>query len=122
MVVNDLLKRGLLEKPVDIELVFGLQSFNYAHPVKFMDMLRELPHDVIYFATGMGNYQLPMNVMSIVNGGHVRVGLEDTVEFTPGVLAKSSAQLVARIRHIAEACNRKIATPAQAREMLGLKE
>ena len=122
MVVRDLLKNDLLEKPVDIEMVFGLQTFNYAHPAKFMDMIRELPKDVIYFATGMGVYQLPMNIMSIVNGGHVRVGLEDTVEYTPGVLAESSAQMVKRIRRIAEDCNRTIATPDQAREMLGLRK
>ncbi len=121
MVLNDLLKRDLLEKPVDVELVFGLQNFNYAHPMKFLDMLRELPHGVIYFAAGMGSYQLPMNVMSIISGGHVRVGLEDTVEYTPGVPAESSAQLVKRVRRIAEDCNRRIATPAQAREMLGLR-
>ncbi len=71
---------------------------------------------------GTGPYQIPMNVLGIVLGGHVRVGLEDNIYYRKGEKATGNAQLVARIRRIAEEMNREVATPAQAREMLGLPQ
>ena len=61
-----------------------------------------------------------MNVMGIIMGGHVRVGMEDNIYYKKGEPVKSNAQVVARVRRIAEELNREVATVAQAREMLGL--
>ena len=120
MVVNGLIKKGLVKPPFVTELLFGFRAMNAAHPTKFMDMLKELPRDAVFFSGAKGLYGLPMNVMSILNGGHVRVGIGDTREFAKGVEAESTAQLVARIKDIAEKTGRKTASPAQTREMLGL--
>jgi len=61
-----------------------------------------------------------MNVMGIIMGGHVRVGMEDNIYYKKGEKVKSNAQVVARVKRIAEEMNREVATVAQAREMLGL--
>jgi len=59
-------------------------------------------------------------VLAIVMGGHVRVGFEDNVYYSRGVLAQSNAQLVARVARIAREVGREIATPAETRKMLGI--
>ena len=69
---------------------------------------------------GIGPYQLPMTTMGILLGGHVRVGMEDNVYYRRGQLLKSNAEAVERVVRIARDMNREIATPAQARAMLGL--
>jgi 3-keto-5-aminohexanoate cleavage enzyme len=63
-----------------------------------------------------------MTTMGILLGGHVRVGLEDNVYARRGQLYKSNAEAVERIARIAQELNREIATPTQAREMLGLSQ
>ncbi len=82
--------------------------------------MNELPAESLWFAIGVGPYQLPMNVMAVMLGGHVRVGMEDNLYFRRGQKVKGNAELVARIARIAREMNREVATPAQAREMLGL--
>ena len=62
-----------------------------------------------------------MNTMAIIMGGHVRVGLEDNIYYKKGQLFKSNAEAVERIVRVARDLNREIATPAQARAMLGIK-
>jgi 3-keto-5-aminohexanoate cleavage enzyme len=71
---------------------------------------------------GTGGYQLPMNMIGILMGGHVRVGMEDNVYYKRGQLLKNNAEAVQRIVRIATELNRPIATPAQAREMMGLSQ
>ena len=63
-----------------------------------------------------------MNTLGIILGGHVRVGMEDNLYYKKGEKIKSNAQLVERVKRIAEELNRPIATVAQAREMLGLPQ
>jgi len=65
---------------------------------------------------------LSMNVLAIAMGGHARTGLEDNLYYRRGELARSNAQLVARLTRIARECGREPATPAEAREMLGLAQ
>ena len=64
---------------------------------------------------------MPFCTQSVLLGGNARVGLEDSLYIGKGELARSNAEQVARIRMIVEALGREIATPAEAREMLGLK-
>jgi 3-keto-5-aminohexanoate cleavage enzyme len=85
-------------------------------------MINETPENAIYIVPGIGPYQLPMNVMAIIMGGHVRVGLEDNIYYKRGELSSGTAQQVARIRRISEEMNRPLATPAEARAMLGLPQ
>ena len=118
--VNDLISKDLIDPPYIVQFVMGFQTGSYACPQNLMNMIENCPKDCIFFVPGVGAYQLPMNVMGIILGGHVRVGLEDNVYYRKGELAKNSAQQVERIRRISEEMNRPIATVAQAREMIGL--
>jgi len=63
--------------------------------------------------------QLPMTTMAVLLGGHVRVGLEDNLFLKKGVLARNE-ELVARARHLAEDLQREVATPDEARQIMGL--
>jgi 3-keto-5-aminohexanoate cleavage enzyme len=80
-----------------------------------------LPSEEIHWGVaGIGRFQLPMAVHATVMGGHVRVGFEDNIWFNKGELAKSNAQLVERVAKISRDIGREVATPTQARQMLGL--
>jgi 3-keto-5-aminohexanoate cleavage enzyme len=85
-----------------------------------MHMIQNMPSESMFSVIGIGAYQLPLHVLSIILGGHVRVGMEDNVYYRRGELATSNAQFVERIVRIANELGREVATPAQARQMLGL--
>jgi uncharacterized protein (DUF849 family) len=70
---------------------------------------------------GAGRHQIPFCTQSVMMGGNVRVGLEDSLNISRGKLAQSNAEQVAKIRRIIEELGLEAATPAQARAMLGLK-
>jgi len=86
-------------------------------------MINALPADSVWGATGIGRFQLPVNTAAIAAGGHVRVGIEDSIyyDYEKTQLA-SNRQLTERIVRIANELQRPIATPAQARVMIGLDE
>ena len=90
-------------------------------PQALMYLLSELPPDATWTVAGIGAAQLPLATLAIVLGGHVRVGFEDNVYYRKGELAASNAQLVARIARLAAELDRPLATPAQARQLLGIK-
>jgi uncharacterized protein (DUF849 family) len=77
--------------------------------------------DYAFSVLAAGRHQIPLTTMAATLGGHVRVGLEDSLMIARGTLAKSNAEQVAKIRRIVEELGREVATPAQARDMLGLK-
>ncbi|MGA3127644.1 MAG: 3-keto-5-aminohexanoate cleavage protein [Candidatus Korobacteraceae bacterium] len=116
---QNLISQELVRKPYWTQLIFGP---NHEPPTLacFSAMLSCLPPDSMFSMIGLGPYQLPMITMAILLGGHVRVGMEDNVFYRRDELAKSNAQFVERVVRIAKELDRDIATPAQAREMLGL--
>jgi 3-keto-5-aminohexanoate cleavage enzyme len=71
---------------------------------------------------GVGRFQLPLAVQALVMGGHVRVGFEDNIFYRKGEIAKSNAQLVERISRLAHELGREVATPEQARQLLGIHQ
>ncbi|MGR3469259.1 MAG: 3-keto-5-aminohexanoate cleavage protein [Shimia sp.] len=77
--------------------------------------------DAQWCAAGIGAHQLTLNEWAVAAGGHARTGLEDNVRLDRHTLAPSNAALVARVADICARHNRPVATPAQAREMLGLR-
>jgi uncharacterized protein (DUF849 family) len=77
--------------------------------------------DYAFSVLAAGRHQMPLVTMSAAMGGHVRVGLEDSLTIARGRLARSNAEQVAKIRRIVEELGRAPATPSEAREMLGLK-
>jgi 3-keto-5-aminohexanoate cleavage enzyme len=83
-------------------------------------MLDLLPQDSIWFASGIGKHSLNMAALTMILGGHPRVGLEDTIYYSAGVLAKSNAELVSRVVRIAGELGKEIASPDEARRLLGL--
>ncbi len=81
---------------------------------------RLVPNGVPWMVTAIGRHNFPMMAVTLALGGHIRTGLEDVVYMAPGEYAESNAQLVARARALCEAIGRPVATPVQAREILGI--
>ena len=119
-VIHDLIEKGLVQKPYWIQTVMGYQTSSYPTVDNVLQLVRELPDDALWLCAGVGPFQLPMTTLATLLGGHVRVGLEDNVYYRRGAPATSNAQLGDRAVRIARELNREVATPAQAREMLGL--
>ncbi len=117
-VVQDLIAQGLVEPPYDIQFVMGFQTGSFPTPANLLTLVSELPPSSVFSVIGVGPFQMPMNVMGILLGGHVRVGMEDNVYYSKGRKLKNNAEAVARIVRIAREMGREIATPQQAREML----
>lgn len=119
-VVNNLIEKGLVSSPYLVQLVLGSISAVYATPWNMLALVNELPEGSLLFVAGLGPYQLSMIMMSIILGGHVRVGMEDNVYYKKGRLLQSNAEAVERTVRLAADMNREVATPLQARKMLGL--
>ncbi|RZJ26888.1 MAG: 3-keto-5-aminohexanoate cleavage protein [Haliea sp.] len=119
------LQRGLLEPPLFVQSVFGLRGGIGTHAEDVLHMQRtadRLFGDRYYWSVlGAGSAQMRIAVQSAVLGGHVRVGLEDSLWIGRGKLATSNAEQVAKVRRILEELGLEVATPAQARAMLQLK-
>jgi len=79
-----------------------------------------VPPGVPWMVTAIGRHNYPMMAVTVALGGHIRTGLEDVVYVAPGEYAESNAQLVARARILCDAIGRPVATPAEARELLGI--
>ncbi len=119
-VVRDLIDNGLVQKPYWIQTVMGYQTASYPTVENILGLLKEFPKDAIWLCSAIGAFQLPLTTLSTLMGGHVRVGLEDNVYYARGQKATGNAQLVERTVRIARELNRPVATPGQAREILGL--
>ncbi|WP_436343191.1 3-keto-5-aminohexanoate cleavage protein [Natronorubrum sp. FCH18a] len=117
---HGLLERRDLADPVYATLIFGPGTLTPPRPRNFLNAIDNLPDGARFNTLGFGQHQLPFATMGIVFGGHVRVGLEDNVYYRRGELAESNAQLVSRVARVAGELGREVATPAQAREILGL--
>ena len=115
------LAKGLLDAPAHFDLVLGVPGAMPGTPKALMYLLGELPPGATWTVAGIGAAQLPLAVQAIVLGGHVRVGFEDNVYYRKGELASSNAQLVARIARLARELERPVATPSEARALLGIR-
>jgi 3-keto-5-aminohexanoate cleavage enzyme len=112
-------ERGLIESPVLFNLVLGVKGALPFTPHSFMHMWDTVPDDAQFNVTGVARSQLPLSVLSTILGGHVRVGLEDNLYYSYGELA-TNVELVERAVRIANEAQREVATPAEARELLGI--
>jgi uncharacterized protein (DUF849 family) len=118
--------QGLIKPPFFIQMVFGILGGLGAEPENMAVMRttadRLFGRENYYFSIlGAGRHQMAFVTMGAIMGGNVRVGLEDSVFLSKGVKAETNAQQVRKIRHILEELSFEIATPAEARQMLGLK-
>jgi 3-keto-5-aminohexanoate cleavage enzyme len=80
-----------------------------------------IPKDSTWSIIGIGRSHLPMSVMALAMGGHIRVGMEDNIYYDRGELVKKNSQFVERIVRIAEEYGRPVATPEETREILSLQ-
>jgi 3-keto-5-aminohexanoate cleavage enzyme len=123
MVYNALyyLKKGVLEAPLHFQFVLGAAG-GMAATVENLVFLKSLiPADSTWGALGIGKGHLPILYASLALDGHVRVGMEDNIFYAPKVLAKSNADFVERTKRTAFEIGKEIATPAEARQILNLK-
>jgi len=115
-----LVEQGLVTPPLHFDFVLGNKGSLPASPRNLMFLSESIPPDSTWMAAAVGRWQTPMAMMAMAMGGHVRVGLEDNIYYRRGELA-TNEQLVARVARMAEEVGRAVATPDEAREMLGLK-
>lgn len=118
-----LLDRGLLRPPAHVQFVLGIPNALPARRQVLEFMIRELYDlmpDATWTAAGIGRHQLEVNRWCLELGGHARTGLEDNLRYDKTRLAKSNAELVARVTEICGEYDRHPATPAEARQILGL--
>jgi 3-keto-5-aminohexanoate cleavage enzyme len=121
--VQDLVDLGLVEAPYFIQFVMGYQMSPWATPRNLINFVEQLPQHCLVEVSGLGPFQLPMTTLAMILGAQmVRVGMEDNIYYGRGRLLKRNAEAVERAVRIAQELNREIATPAQAREMLGLSQ
>lgn len=118
-------ERGLVKAPFFIQSVFGLRGAIGAHVEDLLHMRRTADrlfgNSYQWSILAAGKHQLPMATMGSLMGANVRVGLEDSLYIGRGELATSNAQQVTKIRKVLEELGMEIATPDEARQMLGLK-
>ncbi len=124
--LDHIVNKGFISPPLHLQFVMGV-----------LGAIRGTPEDLTYLKTkaevlfgrenftwsviGVGAAEINLSTMAIHMGGHVRVGLEDNIFIKKGVLAKSNAELVSKVVHLAEVLGREIASPTDARRILGLK-
>ncbi len=118
-----LLDRGLLEAPLHVQFVLGIPGALPARRKVLEFLLAELNEALpgsTWTAAGIGRHQLEVNRWALELGGHLRTGLEDNVRFDKSRLAASNAELVARLAGLCADYGAHAASPAEAREILGL--
>jgi 3-keto-5-aminohexanoate cleavage enzyme len=121
--VMDLIDHGLIEAPYLVQFVMGYGMSPWATPRNLVNFVEQLPAQTILEVSGVGPFQLTMTTMAIILGAQiVRVGMEDNVYYKRGQLLESNAEAVERAVRMARELNREIATPALARQMLGLSQ
>ena len=119
VMVKDLIKEGLLDDPIMIQLCMGIAYGAPDDPNTFMAMVNQLPNDCVFSAFSISRMQLPFVAQSVLAGGNVRVGLEDNLYLDRGQLA-TNGQLVERARKILENMNVSVMSPADVRTKLKL--
>ena len=115
-----LYKKGLLDGPLHFNIVLGVNGAMSATPRDLVYMVESLPKDSTWCATGIGKNEFDLAAVAMVMGGNVRVGFEDNLYLEKGILAKNNGELVKKVVQLANILKRDIATPADARRILGL--
>lgn len=117
-----LTSKGFIKEPALFHFFFGSwrKGTMDATARTLLYLIDRLPPRAIWTVTGHGEDAFPMAVLSIVNGGHARIGFEDTIYLSKGQMATSNAQLVSKLTRMATELDVEIATPKEARAMLGI--
>ncbi len=119
--LEKLAKEGVVEPPFHVQFVLGVPGALSGDV--FWDLaplIQRLPEESTWGVAGVGRFELPLAAVALATGGNVRVGLEDNIYYTKGVLGRSNAQLVERVVRLATELGRGVATPDEARAILGI--
>ena len=120
LLAKKFLENGYVKGPGMFQICLGIAWGQPATPEAMTYMRSLLPPDATWFAFGISLWQFPMVAQAVLLGGHPRVGLEDNIYLEKGKLAPSNAALVEKAAKIIEVLGDQVATPADARQMLGL--
>ena len=120
--IKRMIEEGYFEPPYFFQLVMLPRGTMPPRPGLLLEVLKELPENSQWMAVALAKEQLPMNAMGIILGGHVRTGFEDNFYYRRGEKAKSNAQMVERVVRLCNDLNRPVATAAEARTILGLRD
>ncbi len=113
-------KKGFIQAPMHFDFVMGVNGGIGGDIRDFTFLRGSIPAGATYTVAGVGRYEFPLAMLAIIDGGHVRVGFEDNVYLSKGVLARSNGELVTKVVRMAMEMGREIATPDEARKILGL--
>jgi 3-keto-5-aminohexanoate cleavage enzyme len=123
-VVAKLVRDGVItHSPLHVQFVLGVPGGMSGKPQNVLYMAEHLKSEIpsaTWAVAGIGRWHIPCSMVALVSGGHIRVGFEDNIFYHKKVVANSNAQLVSRIARIAGEIGRPLATPEQARNILGL--
>ena len=112
--------KGYIKDPMHFNFVLGVIGGIAATPRDLVFMINSIPKNSMFTVCAIGKHEFPMVTLSIVMGGHARVGFEDNIYRSKGVLAKSNSELVEKIVRISKEIGRDIASPYEARKILSL--
>ncbi|MGF7087558.1 3-keto-5-aminohexanoate cleavage enzyme [Kroppenstedtia sanguinis] len=115
-----LVQEGWVTGHLHFDFVMGVPGGMPATARYLLLLIHQLPAGATWTVAAIGKHQLPMATLGITQGGHVRVGLEDNIYYRKGEW-DTNAQLVARVKRLATELERDVATPEEARRLLGLK-
>ena len=115
------LKTGVLQGPAHFQLCLGAPGGMEATTENLLYLVNHLPEDCTWSTFGIGKGANEVMMAALALGGNIRVGLEDNVYYNAGQKAESNAQFVSRVKRIAAELGRRLATPEEAKEILGLK-
>jgi uncharacterized protein (DUF849 family) len=114
-----LVRKGILKPPHYANILLGSLGTMSATPDNLVAVVRALPPETVWAATGIGRFQFSINALAVTMGGHVRVGLEDSIYYdTKKEHLATNAGLIDRVVGVARSIGREIATPEQTRQML----
>ncbi len=120
-VCRQIADKGIVPEPLHIQFVMVGRTGFLPSPRMLQYCVDQLPPSWTWSVCALGRHQIPMAAVATVIGGHVRVGFEDNVYLRRGELARSNADLVRKAANIARELERPIATPDEAREILGIR-
>ncbi|KUO65299.1 MAG: 3-keto-5-aminohexanoate cleavage protein [Gracilibacter sp. BRH_c7a] len=115
------LNKGILDSPPHYQFVLGAPGGMSATVENLVFLKSRIPETATWSALGIGKGHLPILYTSLALGGNIRVGMEDNIYYSKGVLAKSNVEFVERAKRIAAELGKEIATPDETRELLGLR-
>lgn len=113
-------ERGVIKGPMHFSLVLGIDGGISASPKNLLTLVDAIPDGSSWQVVTIGKHQTPLSMMALAMGANIRVGFEDNVYIDHGVPAKNNAQFVERAVRLANELGRGVASPAEARAMMGL--